>query len=153
MTGPDAPHEGQRAPIPELRDTRTHEALRAAFATDAQAAVAWRALARIAEIEGHPEAARTLREVAEVHETLAGGHLDFLMRAGEPIAGMPLGETPRNVLAALTAERVDGAAERARTARAEGFPDIASWFDTVGRTRAHHAARLEVALGATKGAP
>jgi rubrerythrin len=33
----------------------------------------------------------------------------------------------------------------ARTARAEGFPDIASWFESVAAARAVHAARLDAA--------
>lgn len=153
QTPTDAPHAGQRAPSPELRDTRTHENLRSAFAVDCQAVEMWAYFGRIAEIEGYPEVARTFREIADAQAVVAGGHLDFLMRAAEPIAGMPLGDTAQNVRAAITAQRSDGdgVPEMARTARAEGFADIASWFDTVARTRGHHAARLEAALAALKG--
>ncbi len=149
----DTPHAGQRAPSPELRDTRTHENLRSAFAVDTQAVEMWGYFARIAEIEGYPEVARTFREIAEAQQVVAAGHLDFLMRAAEPIAGMPLGDTAQNVRAALAAQKADGEGipDMARTARAEGFMDIASWFDTVARTRGHHAGRLEVALAALKG--
>ena len=145
---PDAPHAGQRAPSPELRDTKTHQNLRATFAVDAQAVEMWAYFARIAEIEGYPEVARVFREVGESQAVVAGGSLDFLMRAGEPIAGAPLGDTAQNVKAALAAQKADGegAPDMARTARAEGFMDIASWFDSVGMTRRHHAARLEAAL-------
>lgn len=146
----DAPHAGQRAPNPELRDTRTHEHLRAAFATDTQAVEMWAYFGRIAEIEGYPEVARTFRELAEAQRVVAGGHLDFLMRAAEPLAGHPLGETRQNVRAALAVEKsdADALADGVRTARAEGFHDIASWFETVARARGHHAARLEAALAA-----
>lgn len=150
----DAPHAGQRAPSPTLRDTRTHENLRAAFAVDSQAVQMWAYFGRIAEIEGYPEVAKVFRELAESQAVVAAGHLDFLMRAGEPIAGLALGETQQNVTAALAAQKLDGdgVPDMARSARAEGFMDIASWFDTVGLTRAHHAGRLDAALAALKGA-
>jgi rubrerythrin len=149
----DAPHDGQRAPSPELRDTRTHENLRAAFAVDAQAVTMWDYFGRIAEIEGYPELARAFREVADAQAVIAGGHLDMLMRAGCPLSGFPIGDSAQNARAAAAAQRIDaeGMPDKARTARAEGFMDIASWFDTVGRARAHHAARLDAALAASKG--
>jgi rubrerythrin len=150
----DAPHAGQRAPSPELRDTRTHENLRAAFAVDAQAVRMWEYFGRIAEIEGFPEVARTFRELAESQGVYAHGHLDFLMRAGEPLTGLPLGETAQNLRAAIAAEHhdaKDALPDMARTARAEGFMDIASWFDTIGRSREAHATRLETALAALRG--
>jgi rubrerythrin len=149
----EAAHAGQRAPSPELRDTRTHENLRAAFAVDAQAVEMWAYFGRIAEVEGYPDVARTFREIADAQAVVAGGHLDFLMRAADPIAGRPLGDTAQNVAAALAAQRADGEGipDMARTARAEGFMDIASWFDTVARTRAHHGGRLDAALVSLKG--
>jgi rubrerythrin len=155
-TSADAPHAGQRAPSPELRDTRTHENLRAAFAMDAQAVRMWEYFGRVAEIEGFPEVARTFRELAESQAVDAHGHLDFLMRAGEPIVGLPLGESAENLRAAVavhTHASADLYPDMARTARAEGFMDIASWFDTMVRARQHHAARLGAAATSLKGSP
>ncbi|MES2640515.1 MAG: rubrerythrin family protein [Myxococcota bacterium] len=149
-----APHAGQHAPNPELRDTRTHENLRAAFAVDAQAVRMWEYFGRIAEIEGYPDVARTFRELAESQAVNAHGHLDFLMRAGEPLVGLPLGETAQNVRAAVAVQQHDAAdvlPDMARTARAEGFMDIASWFDTMVRSRKHHEGRLTAALAGLKG--
>lgn len=150
----DAPHAGQRAPNPELRDTRTHENLRAAFSVDSQAVRMWEYFGRIAEIEGYPDVARTFRELAESQAVNAHGHLDFLMRAGEPIVGLPLGDTVQNVRAAVAVQQHDATdllPEMARTARAEGFMDIASWFDTMVLSRKHHEGRLTAALSALKG--
>ncbi len=147
-------HAGQRAPSTALRDTRTHENLRTAFATDAQAVRLWASFGRIAEIEGFPEVARTFRELADSQNLYADGHLDFLMRAGEPLTGLPVGETAQNLRAALAAQRQgaqDSLPDMARTARAEGFMDIASWFDTIGRSRVAHAARLDEALAPFRG--
>lgn len=153
-SAPEAPHAGQRAPNPELRDTRTHANLRAAFAVDAQAVRMWEYFGRIAEIEGFPEVARTFRELAESQAVNAHGHLDFLMGAGEPLVGLPLGETAQNVRAAVAVQQHDAAEvlpDMARTARAEGFMDIASWFDTMVLSRRHHEGRLTDALAALGG--
>lgn len=139
---------------PELAGTRTHEHLRAAYARDTQAARLWASFARIAEIEGFSEAARVLRELAESETLHAEGHLDFLVRAGDPIGGAPLGETAANLRAALAAQQVSNAEqlpEAVGTARGEGFPDVASWFESVGHARARHVARLAGALAHTEG--
>jgi rubrerythrin len=134
-----------------LDETRTQDLVKAAFAVDAQAAAILSRFARVAEIEGLPEVARTLRELAESRENLAHGHLDFLFRTGEPLANAATGDTGENLRAALAIEAEHGAAllaEQGRTAQAEGFADIASWLETVGRTREFHAARLQDALTA-----
>jgi rubrerythrin len=137
-----------RLPPPELAETRTQDHLKAAFSRDAAAAQLWAAFGRIAEIEGQPEAARLFREMAESEALGAQGHLDLLLRVGEPLGGFSAGPTPDNLraAAALQAEQAsEGLPEMARTARAEGFPDIASWFESVAAARAVHAARLDAA--------
>ncbi len=139
---------------PELLGTRTHEHLRAAYARDAQAARLWASFARVAEIEGFPEAARVLRELAESETLHAEGHLDLLVRAGDPLAGNPVGETATNLRAALASQR-ESTAEvlpaAATTAHGEGFPDVASWFESVARAREVHVQRLVGALSHTEG--
>jgi rubrerythrin len=133
----------------ELHGTRTHENLKAAYALDAQACRMWSYFGRIAEIEGFPEVARVFRELGESQVVFADGHLDFLMRAGDPLGDAQLGETVLNTRAARAALARDASEdlpEMARTARAEGFMDIASWFDTLVESRAAHARRLEEAL-------
>jgi rubrerythrin len=134
--------------VPELRGTRTHENLEHAFALDARAAQLCARFARVAEIEGFPQLSRVLREVAEAQGLFAGGHLDFLVRAGDPLTGGPLGESAANARAAMAAQLADAEnelPEMAATARAEGFPDIASWFDTMASARKAHAERLRAA--------
>jgi rubrerythrin len=134
-----------RARQPTLTDTLTHEHLDASLQRDAVAAVEWAYFARVAEIEGFPEAARALRELAEQHTHAAQGHLDLLIRAKDPLTGRAMGDTRQNLAVAAQHEAAEGAVEgdRARTARNEGFHDIASWFESVGRMRGEHAARLE----------
>lgn len=137
--------------LPELPDTATHARLRAAFARDAQAAAMWSWFARIAEIEGHDDAARVLRQMAESEALVASGHLDYLMRAGEPLGGFPVGETVANLRAALANQSQSAAEdlpEAARIARGEGFVDAASWLESVALARGLHAERLRAALEA-----
>lgn len=136
----------QPPPPTDLRDTRTWENLRDAFARDAQASRLWGVFARIAEIEGLPEAAAALRHLAELQAVEADGHLDLLARAGEPLLGSPSGDTAANLRAAAAALRDHSFGGMAATAHAEGFPDIASWFETLERSREVHAARVADAL-------
>ena len=129
----------------ELRGSRTHQHLLEAFAREAQATVMFDYYARIAEIEGYPDAADALRELAASERLYAEGHLDYLRLVGDPATGLPVGATDRNLLAVLTGNTAD---EResyptmARTAHAEGFPEIASWFETLSHSKRHHAGRV-----------
>ena len=133
---------------PALSGTLTHENLDAAVAHEAIAAAEWQYFARIAEIEGYPDAARALRELAEQHLFCVYGHLDLLVRAREPLTKRLMGDTRQNLAVAAQFEQGDGVAlpEHARTARNEGFVDIASWFESVARLRAVHGARLQEIL-------
>lgn len=150
----DRVREAARGRLPDLKGTLTHDNLLSSLRHDAQVSVLYRYFARIADIEGYPEVATTLRELAEQHDLVADGHVDFLKRVGDPLTGKPVGETWRNLAAALTGEVVS-ATERlpgmAVTAHAEGFPDIASWFESAAAARAAHAQRLRDAT--TDGEP
>ena len=77
----DAPshRDAAKGRLPTLKGTLTHAHLRDAFALDARAASLYGYFARIAEIEGYPEVATTLRELAEQKSMFADGHLDFLV--------------------------------------------------------------------------
>ncbi len=140
--------------LPELGGTRTHDSLRAAHARDAQVTVLYRAFARLAEIEGLPEVARTLKEAAELRDLEVLGHLDLLRRAGDPLSDRPMGETTLNLGILLELARWDtqgDLSEAARTAHGEGFADVASWFETLGRARSLQSETLKLALAAASG--
>lgn len=131
----------------ELTGTQTHAHLRGAYARDAQAARLYEEFARIAQIEGYASVARVLGELAETHSLLAGGHLDFLRRAGDPLTDLPLGGTPENLRALrlfTEMDLTDHLPDEIATANAEGFPDIASWFSSLTHTRRAHVVRLEI---------
>jgi rubrerythrin len=68
------------------------------------------------------------RDTAEGETTHAQGHLDHLKKLGDPATGLPIGNTIRNLEAAIageTNEYTDTYPAIARTAREEGFPEIA----------------------------
>lgn len=138
---------------PALKETLTCEQLEAGFRDEAMAATECAYFARIAEIEGEPEMARALRELAEQHTINARGSLDLLMRAREPLTGRPFGNTRSNVaaLSAFYGGDAEAQQNRARTARNEGFSDISSWFTSLSRLRHAHSERLAALL--TKAEP
>lgn len=129
---------------PALKEALTCEHLESTFRDESSAAIECAYFSRIAEIEGEPEMARALRELGEQHAINAKGSLDLLMRAREPLTGRPMGSTVENIAALRSFYAGDAEVEdrRARTARNEGFSDIASWFQSLSRLRHAHAERL-----------
>ncbi|GDX82588.1 hypothetical protein LBMAG42_43990 [Deltaproteobacteria bacterium] len=128
----------------KLDESLTRESLEAALRDEAVAAVEATWFARIAEIEGETGAARALREIAEQHQLNAKTTLDLLLRAREALTGRRAGTTAENAaaLASFYENDAEAQAARAATARREGFADIGSWFESMGRLRAAHAGRL-----------
>jgi rubrerythrin len=127
----------------KLNGTRTHQNLKDAFAGESQANRRYLYFAKIADVEGYPEVAGNFRDTAEGETGHAHGHLDFLKRAGDPATGLPIGDTEKNLAAAVageTHEYTDMYPGMARTAREEGFEEIADWFET------SHAGRFQSLL-------
>ncbi len=132
-----------------LRGTRTEANLRAAFAGDAQADRRFTYFARRADIEGRPEVARVFRDLAAGETGHAFGHLELLEEAGDPVTGMPVGDTAANlrrVLAGETHEHSELYPALARTAHEEGFEEIAEWFEALARAHLLRARRLAAVL-------
>jgi rubrerythrin len=144
----------QRDRIHELKGTVTYENLASALARDAQASRLCTLFARVAEIEGYPEMARVLREITESQILFADGHIDFLRRVGDPITGAPIGETLQNLQSVISAELQDASEVLPRmvsTANGEGFPDIASWFESLAKAKQAHVGRVREALELLRG--
>ena len=62
---------------------------------------------------------------------------------------MPIGDTSDNLAAAVageTHEYTDMYPGMARTARDEGFDEIADWFETLAKAEKSHASRFQQAL-------
>ncbi|MFC8661338.1 rubrerythrin family protein [Streptomyces sp. NPDC057199] len=133
----------------ELKGTKTYESLKAAFAAEAQGNRRDLYFAKVADVEGKPEIAALFRDAAESETGYAHGHLDFLKKVGDPVSGEPIGRTDAN-LKAVIASATDGHTDMypgfAKIARAEGFDDIADWFDTLARAKRSHAGRFQKGL-------
>ena len=93
--------------------------------------------------------AAVFRSTAEGETGHAHGHLQYLEEVGDPATGEPIGGTPLNLKAAIageTHEYTDMYPGMARTAREEGFDEIADWFETLAKAEKSHAGRFQKAL-------
>ena len=130
----------------QLKDSQTHENLKAAFAGESQANRRYLYFAKVADIEGYPDIAANFRETAEGETGHAHGHLDFLKAVGDPATGLPMGDSEANLKAAVageTHEYTDMYPGMAATAREEGFDQIADWFETLAKAERSHANRFQ----------
>ncbi|HEY8233495.1 MAG TPA: rubrerythrin family protein, partial [Vicinamibacteria bacterium] len=128
---------------------KTHGNLKDAFAGESQANRRYLYFAKVADIEGYPEIAGNFRETADGETGHAHGHLDYLKAVGDPATGLPLGDTATNLKAAVageTHEYTDMYPGMAKTARAEGFNEIADWFETLAKAEKSHAGRFQKLL-------
>jgi len=141
--------EGDEDPMPNLKGTKTHDNLKAAFAGESQANRRYLYFAKVADIEGYPEIASNFRETAEGETGHAHGHLDYLKQVGDPATDLPLGDTSLNLKAAVageTHEYTDMYPGMAKTARQEGFDEVANWFETLAKAEKSHAGRFQKLL-------
>ncbi len=132
-----------------LRGTRTEENLKSAFAGESQANRRYLYLAQKADVEGYNDVAAVFRSTAEGETGHAYGHLEYLEAVGDPATGKPIGRTADNLAAAIageTHEYTDMYPGMARTAREEGFDEIAEWFETLAKAERSHAGRFQRAL-------
>ena len=129
----------------DLKGTKTHANLLRAFAEESQANRRYLYFADKADIEGYPEIAGNFRDTAEGETGHAHGHMDFLKAAGDPATGLPFGTTQLNLEAAVEGETYEATQmypSFARTAREEGFTELADWFETLARAEKSHANRF-----------
>ena len=133
----------------QLKGSKTEGHLKDAFAGESQANRRYLYFAKVADVEGYPDVAGLLRETAEGETGHAHGHLDYLKEVGDPATGLPLGATDKNLKAAVageTHEYTDMYPAMAKTAREEGFTEIADWFETLAKAEKSHAGRFQKAL-------
>ena len=134
--------------MPELKGSRTYDHLLQVLAKEAIAARRFDFFAKVAHLEGFAEVAELFNQASESEVGFADGHMDFLRQVGDPESNRPIGETTRNLSAALASESEDAQLvypEMERTAAAEGFPEIATWFHIMSLSKARRAAALEAA--------
>ena len=128
-----------------LKDTKSHANLKEAFAGESQANRRYLYFARVADIEGYPDICGLFRDTAEAETGHAFGHLDFLKEVGDPVTSVPFGRTELNLKSAIEGETYEYTQMypgMAKTARAEGFPELAEWFETLAKAEKSHAGRF-----------
>ena len=131
-----------------LKGSKTEENLKAAFAGESQANRRYLYFAQKADVEGYNDVAAVFRSTAEGETGHAHGHLEFLESVGDPATGLPIGGTALNLKASVageTHEYTDMYPGMAKTARSEGFTEIADWFETLAKAEKSHAGRFQKA--------
>ncbi len=135
--------------MPSLAGTKTEQNLKEAFAGESQANRRYLYFAQKADVEGYNDVAAVFRSTAEGETGHAHGHLEYLAEVGDPATGKPIGSTADNLRAAIageTHEYTDMYPGMAKTAREEGFDEIADWFETLAKAERSHAGRFQKAL-------
>ena len=135
--------------MPSLDGTKTHDNLKTAFAGESQANRRYLYFAQKADVEGYPDISTLFRSVAEGETGHAFGHFDFLAEVGDPVTGVKVGPTSANLKSAIegeTYEYTELYPGFAKTARDEGFAEIAEWLETLARAEKSHAGRFTSGL-------
>jgi rubrerythrin len=136
-----------------VKGTKTEQSLKEAFAGESQANRRYLYFANQADIAGANDVAAVFRSTAEGETGLAHGHMEYLINggAGEPGTGMPaktVAEALQAAIAGETHEYTDMYPGMAKTAREEGFDEIADWFETLAKAERSHANKFTKTLEA-----
>ena len=138
-----------------IKGTRTEESLKEAFAGESQANRRYLYFANMCDIAGAGDVAAVFRSTAEGETGHAHGHMEYLIEggAGEPGTGMPAKTVTEALEAAIsgeTHEYTDMYPGMAKTARDEGFDEVADWFETLAKAERSHANKFTKTLEAHK---
>ena len=134
-----------------LKGSKTEQCLKDAFAGESQANRRYLYFANKADVEGQNDVAALFRSTAEGETGHAHGHLDYLALVGDPATDLPIGSSRDNLKSAVageTHEYTDMYPGMAKSAREEGFDEIADWFETLAKAERSHANRYQKALDA-----
>jgi len=137
--------------MPDLKGTKTHQNLKDAFAGESQANRRYLWFAQKADVEGYPEVATLFRSTADGETGHAHGHLAYLADVGDPATDLPIGDTELNLAAAVageTHEYTEMYPGMSKTARDEGFDEVAEWMETLAKAEKSHAGKFQSALEA-----
>ncbi|HEY3918093.1 MAG TPA: rubrerythrin family protein [Stellaceae bacterium] len=135
--------------MPKLQGSKTETNLKEAFAGESMANRRYLYFAQKADVEGYNDVSTVFRSTAEGETGHAHGHLEYLQEVGDPATGKPIGDTSKNLVSAVageTHEYTDMYPGMAKTARQEGFEEIADWFETLAKAEKSHAGRFQKAL-------
>ena len=136
-----------------LKGSKTEQALKYAFAGESKANRRYLYFASMADIEGEPEVANVFRNTAEGETGHAHGHMEYLINggSGDPETGLAAGnvtEALESAIAGETHEYTDMYPGMAKSAREEGFDEIADWFETLAKAERSHANKFKKTLDA-----
>ena len=137
-----------------LKGSQTEQNLKDAFAGESQANRRYLYFAAKADVEGYNDVSAVFRSTAEGETGHALGHLEYLEETGDPATGLPIGSTADNLAAAIAGETHDYTdlyPGMAKTARDEGFDEIADWMETLAKAERSHANRFQKALDSLEG--
>ena len=134
-----------------LKGSKTEENLKDAFAGESQANRRYLYFAQKADIEGYNDVASVFRSTAEGETGHAHGHMEHLIEGGvgDPGTDMPAKEVKEMLASAIhgeTHEYTDMYPGMAKTAKEEGFDEIADWFETLAKAERSHANRYQKAF-------
>ena len=122
----------------------TQENLAVAFAGESQANRKYLAFAQQAEKEGLPQIAKLFRAAADAETIHALGHLRNMGGVGTTV------ENLKAAVAGETYEFTEMYPGFAKTARSEGFEEVAEWFETLAKAEKSHAGRFQKLLDSVK---
>lgn len=124
----------------DLKGTKTEKNLQAAFAGESQARNKYTYFASVAKKEGY-------EQIASIFEETANNEKEHAKMWFKLLGG--IGNTAANLKAAADGENyewTDMYDEFAKTAREEGFEQIAKMFEGVGKIEKHHEERYRKLL-------
>ena len=136
-----------------LKGSRTEQCLKDAFAGESQANRRYLYFANKADVEGQNDVAALFRSTAEGETGHAHGHMEYLIAggSGDPETGLPaktVEDALKSAIAGETHEYTDMYPGMAKTARDEGFDEIADWFETLAKAERSHANKFTKTLEA-----
>jgi len=133
----------------ELKSSKTEQNLKNAFARNSVVNLRYLYFAAKAAVEGYNDVSAVFRSTANGEAGQAHGHLEYLEVVGDPVTELPFGATAENLRASIAGEMRDYDGmypAMAKTAREEGFDDIADWFEILAKAERSHADRFQKAL-------
>ncbi len=129
-----------------LKGSNTEKNLLTALSDESRAHQRYVYFASIAEAEGYTDIAAMFRATAESETTHTNGIFEYLKEIGDEMTGLPFGVTEENLKIAIQHELHESTQKypkMAETARAEGFDEIANWFETLAKAEGIHAKRFK----------
>jgi len=138
-----------------VKGTLTEKCLQDAFAGESKANRRYLYFANMADVAGAPDVAAVFRSTAEGETGHAHGHMEYLITggAGDPETGLPAStvqEALESAISGETHEYTDMYPGMAKTARDEGFDEIADWFETLAKAERSHAGKFTRTLNTFK---